>query len=113
MGGCNYFLTFIDDFTRKNMGILLKKKSDAFGCFQNFKKFMEKQSGYNIKVLRTDKGGEYVSNDFQNFCKTHGIQNHFTARYTPQQNGVAEIKNITIMEMACNMMEAKHFSNEY
>ena len=51
-------------------------------------------------------------NEFLNFCKTHGIQKKFTARYTPHHNDVVERKNITIMEMACNMMAPKHFSNE-
>ena len=74
---------------------------------------MENQSAHHIKILRTDRGDEYVSNEFLNFCKTHGIQKYFTVWYTPQQNGVAERKNITIMEMVCSMMEAKHFPNEY
>ena len=74
---------------------------------------MENQSGHRIKILRTDVGGEYVLNEFLNFCKTHGIQKQFTARYTSQQNGVAERKNRTIMEMACSMLETKHLPNEY
>ena len=74
---------------------------------------MENQSGHRIKILRTDRGGEYVSNEFINFCKTHGIQKQFNARYTPQQNDIAERKNRTIMEMAHNMLATKHFPNEY
>ena len=74
---------------------------------------MENQRGYNIKILRTDRGGEYVSYVFLNFCKTHGIDKKFTMRYTPNQNGVTERKNMTIIEMECSMMEAKHFPNEY
>jgi transposase InsO family protein len=68
---------------------------------------VEKQSGYYIKVLRIDRGGEYVSRDFQNFCKVHGIHKKFIARYTPQWNGVMERKNRTIMEMPHNMLVAK------
>ena len=74
---------------------------------------MENQSGHRIKILRNERGGECVSNEFLNFCKIHGIQKKFTARYTPQQNGIAKRKNRTIMEMACNMLAANHFSNEY
>ena len=74
---------------------------------------MENQSGHRINILRTDKGGEYVSNEFLNFCKTHGIQKKFNTRYTPQQNGIAERKNKIIMEMARNMLVAKHLPNEY
>ena len=64
LGGNTYFLTFIDDFTRKTWIYILKHKYDAFGCFQQFKSLVEKQSGYYIKVLRTNKGGEYVSTYF-------------------------------------------------
>ena len=74
MGGYNYFLTFIDDFTRKIWVYFLKHKSNAFICFQQFKALMENQSGHHIKILRTDRGHEYVSNEFINFFKTHGIQ---------------------------------------
>ena len=74
---------------------------------------MENQSGHHIKILRADRGTKYVSNEFLDFCKTHVIQKQFTAWYTPQQNDFFERKNKTIMEMARNMMEAKHLSNEY
>ena len=74
---------------------------------------MENQSGHHIKILRIDRGGEYVSNEFLNLYKNHDIRKQFTVWYTPQKNGVAERNNITIMDMACNMMEAKHLSNEY
>ena len=74
---------------------------------------MENHSGHRIKILRTYIGGEYVSNEFLNFFSTHGIQKQFTARYTPQQNDVAERKYRTIMEMARNLLASKHFPNEY
>jgi transposase InsO family protein len=74
---------------------------------------VEKKSGYYIKVLRTDRGGEYVSIEFQKFCKNHGIHKQFIVQYTPQQNGVTESKNRTIMEMTCSMLATKHLSNEY
>ena len=86
MGGCKYFLTFIDDYSRKTWVYFLKHKFYAFSYFQQFKALMENQSGHRIKILKTDRGGEYVSNEFLNFCKTHGVQKQFTARYTPQQN---------------------------
>jgi hypothetical protein len=113
IGGSTYFLKCIDDFSRKTWIYFLKHKHDAFGCFQQFKSLVEKQSGYYIKVLRTDRGGKYVSRYFQNFCKVHGIYRQFIVWYTPQQNGVTERKNQTIMEMAHNMLVAKHFSNAY
>ena len=74
IGGCNYFLTFINDYSRITWAYFLKHKSDAFSYFQQFKALMENQSGQRIKILKTDRGGEYVSNEFINFFKTHGIQ---------------------------------------
>ena len=108
IGGYNYFLNFIDDYSRKTWVYFLKHKSDAFSCFQQFKALVENQSGHRIKTLRTDRGGEYVSNEFLIFCKTHGIQKKFTVWYTPEQNDVIESTNITIMEMARNMMVANN-----
>lgn len=111
--GANYFLSFIDDFTRKTWVYLLKTKDEAFEYFTQFKAMAEKQSGYVIKTLRSDRGGEYMSREFQDFCKNNGIHQQYTARYTPQQNGVAERKNRTIMEMARSMFKAKNLPNEY
>ena len=96
IGGCNYFLNFVDDYSRKTWVYFLKHKSNTFSCFQQFKELVENQSGHDIKILRTDRGGKYVSNEFLNFCNTHGIQKQFTTRYTPQQNDVSERNNITI-----------------
>jgi len=59
--------------------------------FKNFKVGVEKESGAYIISLRTDRGGEFTSNEFENFCKDQGITRQLTAAYyTPQQNGVAE-----------------------
>ena len=61
LAGNQYFLTFIDDFTRKIWVYFFKNKSEVFEKFQNFKALVENQSGLRIKVLRTDRGGEYIS----------------------------------------------------
>jgi hypothetical protein len=82
IGGNTYSLTFIDDFRRKLWIYFLKHKYDAFGCFQEFKSLVEKQSGYYIKVF--DRGGEYVSREFLNFGKFHAIHKQFIAWYTQQ-----------------------------
>eukprot|EP00253_Pinus_taeda_P007436 PITA_07436 len=68
--------------------------------FLAFKSFVEKQSGHQILKLRSDNGGEYVNNDFINFCTENGIQMQHIVSYTPQQNGVVERKNRTLKEMA-------------
>eukprot|EP00253_Pinus_taeda_P026485 PITA_26485 len=108
--GCKYFLTFIDDFSRRTWVYFLKLKSEVFNTFLAFKAFVEKQSRHQILKLRTDNGGEYVKNTFINFCTENGIQMQHTVPYTPQQNGVAERKNRTLKEMANCMLQSKGLS---
>ncbi|BBH09623.1 ADP glucose pyrophosphorylase large subunit 1 [Prunus dulcis] len=112
-GGNRYFLTFIDDYSRKTWVYFLKYKSEVFDYFKVFKALAEKQSGCALKTLRSDQGGEFSSNVFENFLKENGIKHQFTARYTPQQNGVAERKNRTIMELARSMLKAKAMPNRF
>ena len=100
LGGNRYFLTFIDDYSRKTWVYFLKQKSEAVAVFKEFIAYAEKQSGYTLKVLHTDRGGEYTSNAFFEFCKTQEIKHQLTTSYSPQQNGIAERKNRTIIEMA-------------
>jgi hypothetical protein len=72
--GCVYFMTFIDDFSRKTWLYLLKQKSEAFDVFKKFKSMVENESGQTIKILRSDRGGEYKLNYFNEFCDFHGIK---------------------------------------
>ena len=74
LGGCYYFLAFIDDFSRKNWIYFLKQKSETFSRFQEFKVEAEKQSGRYLKVLRSSGGGEYESKEFIEFCKQNVIK---------------------------------------
>ena len=68
-GGSKYFLLFIDYYSRMNRVYFLKYKSKAFKLFKKFKVFVKKQSGADIKLLRTNRGGEFLSNKFNLFCK--------------------------------------------
>uniref|UniRef100_A0A2N9IFF3 Integrase catalytic domain-containing protein n=1 Tax=Fagus sylvatica TaxID=28930 RepID=A0A2N9IFF3_FAGSY len=99
-GGAQYFMSFIDDYSRKAWVYFLKNKSEAFAKFKIWKAEVENQTGRKIKCLRTDNGTEYRDGDFLKFCEEHGIKRHFTVRKTPQQNGVAERLNRTITETA-------------
>ncbi|KAG7598707.1 Zinc finger CCHC-type superfamily [Arabidopsis suecica] len=105
--GKRYILTFIDDFTRKTWAYFLHEKSEAFLTFKIFKASVEKEIGMSITCLRTDRGGEFTSNEFGEFCKTHGITRQLTAAFTPQQNGVAERKNRTIMNAVRSMLSER------
>ena len=81
--------------------------------FKKFKALVEKQTGKCIKALRTDRGGEFLSKDFNIFCDENGIQRELTTPYTPEKNGVAEPKNRTVVEMARILLQAKGLPNQF
>jgi hypothetical protein len=102
--GFLYYVTFIDDFSRKSWIFFMKTKGQVFQRFQEFKALVENQTGKKIKVLRSDNGGEYTSNEFSDFCVREGIKREVTVPYNPQQNGVAERKNRAIVGAARAML---------
>jgi transposase InsO family protein len=104
ISGYVYYVSFIDDYSRKTWLYLLKSKDEVFSKFKEFKSLRENLSERKIKILRSDNGGEYTSKEFVNFCKDVGIKRELTTPYNPQQNGVAERKNKTIMEALKTMI---------
>lgn len=106
-GGARYFVTFTDDHSRMSHVYFMKTKNQVFEKFQEYKALVENQTGKRIKIFRSDNGTEYVNNQFLKFFKDCGIQFQTTAPYTPQQNGVAERLNRTIVEKArCMLFQA-------
>ncbi|CAL2228256.1 unnamed protein product [Prunus armeniaca] len=103
-GNKKYFISFTDDFSRKTWVYFLQEKSEAFEAFKSFKALVENESEKKIKTLRTDRGGEYCSKEFDAFCKEKGIKRQLTTAYTPQQNGVSERKNRTILNMVRSLL---------
>lgn len=71
--GNRYFVTFIDDHSRKLWTYLIKRKYEVFEVFKKFKSMIERQSDHKLKVLKMNSGGEYVSNDFGSFCDKKGL----------------------------------------
>jgi hypothetical protein len=104
MQGEHYFILFIDDYTRMNWVYFLKEKSEAFKKFKAFKAHVENETDLKIKCLRSYNGGEFTSDEFNEFCETHGIKRHFSAPRTPQQNGVVERKNRIVQEATRTML---------
>nr|GFA24580.1 retrotransposon protein, putative, Ty1-copia subclass [Tanacetum cinerariifolium] len=96
--GASYFVTFTDDFSRYGYVYLLKHKHEVFETFKVFQKEVENQLGKTIKLLRSDLGGEYMSQEFLDHLKDHGIIAHRTPPYTPQHNGVSERRNRTLLD---------------
>lgn len=101
--GKKYFITFIDDCTRYCYVYLLTSKDEAITAFTIYKAEVENQLSKKIKMLRSDRGGEYES-PFAQLCAEHGIIHQTTAPYSPQQNGIAERKNRTLKDMINSML---------
>jgi len=106
LSGNKYFMLLVDDCTRWCTMYMLKSKDEAVLAFAKFKAQVENNCGNNIKVLRFDRGGEFLNGVFQGICDEPGIRRQFTAPYTPQQNGVVERKNRTVMEMTRALMKS-------
>ena len=83
--GADYFITFIDDFTRFGHVYLISYKSKALDCFTQFTKLVENQLSTKIKALRSDRRREYLSEQFKGFCDEKGIARQLTIFYTSQQ----------------------------
>ena len=90
----------------------LREKSEAFQHFKIVKNLAESESGERLKCFRTDRGGEFNSGEFNNFCDLNGIKRQLTAPYSPQQNGVVERKNRTIMSCFRSMLKEKNLPLE-
>ena len=103
--GYRYWVTFIDDATRFMSVAALKRKSEAFIAFKQFKTAMENQTGYKVKIQRDDKGGEYISKAYDEYCRSQGILRQHTITNEPHQNGVAERANRTLDEGVTTMLE--------
>ncbi|GJX96525.1 retrovirus-related pol polyprotein from transposon TNT 1-94 [Tanacetum coccineum] len=104
--GKRYIFLLVDDYSRYMWEYFLNSKDQAFGVFKEFKTRVEKEHGTKIKTFRTDRGGEFTSNEFHKYCRENGIIRQLTAPYSPQQNGVVEMKNRTILSTTRCMMKA-------
>ncbi|CAD7002894.1 unnamed protein product [Ceratitis capitata] len=90
--------------SRRIFTFFLKSKDEVFENFVTFKNMVERQTGQKIKALRSDNGREYINKRFDDFLKQHGIARQLTIPYSPQQNGVAERANRTLVEMARSLL---------
>ena len=111
--GSHYFITFTDVHFQYCKTYFLRKKSEALERFKEFKASVETELGMKIKALRADRGGEYMSEEFKSYLKECGIKSELTTVYSPQQNGVSERLNCTLVEAARSMLSHADLSNVY
>ena len=113
LSGAKYFLTFVDDKTHYIWIYVLKQKSEAFSKFLEWKALVELESTFKLKVLRTDNGGEYTSTEFNEYLKREGIKHELSVPKNPEQNGVAERLNRTLIEAVRAMLSSSKLPHKF
>ena len=103
-GSYEYFITFTDDYSRCGYVYLMRRKSEAFEKFKEFRAEVKNQLGKRIKAIRSNRDGEYLLRDFKDYLTQNGIVSQLATPRTPQQNGVAKRRNMTLLEMVRSMM---------
>ncbi|GBO41020.1 Retrovirus-related Pol polyprotein from transposon TNT 1-94 [Araneus ventricosus] len=105
LGGSKYFLSIIDDFSRKIDVFTLKSKSEVFSIFKEYLSRVQRELGRKLKSIRTDNGLEFCHKDFETFLRNLGIKIERTSFYTPELNGIAERFNRSSMEAVRTMLQ--------
>ncbi|CAN1825758.1 Retrovirus-related Pol polyprotein from transposon TNT 1-94 [Linum perenne] len=104
LGGKSYVFVLVDDFSRYSWIFMLSSKDETFSKFKNFVRRVQNEKNKVINEIRSDHGGEFENHDFENLCNDYGIRHNFSAPRTPQQNGVVERKNRTLVEIARTLL---------
>src|ERR1044071_7729785 len=91
----------------------MRHKSETFEKFNEFQNEVENQLGKTIKLLRSDRGGEYLSQEFDDHLKSRGIAPKLTPLGTPQRNCVSEQRNRTLLDMVQSMMSQSHLPSAF
>ncbi|GJR34789.1 putative ribonuclease H-like domain-containing protein [Tanacetum coccineum] len=99
-----YCLVVTDDYSRFSWVFFLATKHETSGILKTFITGIENQINHKVKIIRCDNGTEFKNNDMNQFCRMKGIKREFSVARTPQQNGVAERKNRTLIEAARTML---------
>jgi len=102
VGHFNYYVSFIDDYSKFTWIYLLRHKSEVFQCFRDFQNLVERQFDKKIRAMQADWGGEYKS--LNSFFKRVGIHHLVSCPHAHQQNGAAERKHRHIVEMGITLL---------
>jgi Reverse transcriptase (RNA-dependent DNA polymerase)/gag-polypeptide of LTR copia-type/Integrase core domain len=113
IGGFRYFIIFVDDYSRYTVIAFLRNKSEALEEFKKFSHRAERLTGEKIKEFRTDRGMEFLSNEFSTYLAQNGIKRQLTPSYTPEHNGVSERMNQTIVGLARSMLVGAGLSHNF
>jgi transposase InsO family protein len=98
-GGRRYFLLLVDGLSRYVWVVVLGSKGEAVDAIRRTQDAAEAECGRKLRVLRTDNGGEYTAAEFVSYYADEGVQRHYSAPYSPQQNDVVERRSQTVVGM--------------
>jgi transposase InsO family protein len=105
LGGNLYCLVIVDDFSRYTWTFFLEDKGKTFQIFKKFATRAQNEFGSSMVKIRSDNGSEFRNTKVEEYCDGEGIKNEFSSTYTPQQNGVVERKNKTLITLARAMLD--------
>jgi hypothetical protein len=107
LGGRRYFLLLVDDLSCYMWVVVRDSKGEAADVTRRAQAAVEAECGRKLRVLRTDNGGEFTTAEFASYCVDDGVQRHYSASYSPQQNGVVERRNQTVVGMARALLKQR------
>lgn len=113
LGGSKYYILFVDDYSRMAFIYFIENKNEALKCFKEYKAVAENQLQKKIKILRSDNGLEFCNKEFDLFLNKSGILHQRSNPYTPEQNGLCERFNRTVVEKARCMLSDANLSKEF
>jgi transposase InsO family protein len=113
IGGSKYCLVIVDDNSRFTWVFFLQEKSQTHETLKRFLRRAQNEFGMRIKNIRSDNGTEFKNSQIEGFLEEEGIKHEFSSPYTPQQNGVVERKNRTLMDMARTMLDEYKTSDRF
>ena len=105
LGGNLYCLVIVDDYSRYTWVFFLHDKSEVASCFKKFAKRAQNKFEMKLKKFRSDNRKEFNNTKIETYCDEVGIKHEVSATYTPQQNGVVEKKNRTLITFARTMLD--------
>jgi hypothetical protein len=113
IGGSKYCLVIVDDYSRFTWVFFLQEKSQTQETLKGFLRWAQNEFGLRIKKIRSDNGTEFKNSQIEGFHEEEGIKHEFSSPYTPQQNGVVERKNRTLLDMASTMLDEYKTSDRF
>jgi transposase InsO family protein len=105
IGGSKYCLVIVDDYSRFTWVFFLQEKSQTQETLKRFLRRAQNVFGLRIKKIRSDNGTKFKNSQIEGFLEEEGIKHEFSSPYTPQQNGVVERKNRTLLDMVRTMLD--------